>query len=426
MDGLRQHAHDRDDERARNPEARLQEVGSTGHVGCQPLRAAENGAGADAPAFLLYAALPAFTRRSGPNWGRRYRASSASNFRSSSHALSPVTGSTMSGATSASGPRTKKRSRKRGCGTCRPGVVEHAVAEQDQVEIQGPWCIREGALAAAGALDGEETRPGDRARRGRSADRNRIEIEGLVAKPLPFRFGFDERRNRQVGDDEARRSTANATAPCRSPRLLPMRDGNRKLLLLDSTGCRSTPPPVPAPSARRPSRSVRPASACSKNRLCSSVSPMMTRACAMAGVGHRFDPRPPLVDERLRRVAILRQQRRPVRDSPLTTASPARATLLEFAAHIGDRIAQPVQLHVFAADDVLVGVVEVVVGHAPRGRDVALPHRRSCRDGIRAAARAVRWLSRVLLFLAVDADTGPRDRVQPRPAISSPQSRQTP
>ena len=36
---------------------------------------------------------------------------------------------------------------------------------------------------------------------GGTAHRNGIEIEGLVAKPLPFRFSFDERRNRQVGDE---------------------------------------------------------------------------------------------------------------------------------------------------------------------------------------------------------------------------------
>ena len=48
-------------------------------------------------------------------------APSLSNFRSNSPALSPVTGSRRSGATSASGPSTKKRSRKRGCGTCSPG-----------------------------------------------------------------------------------------------------------------------------------------------------------------------------------------------------------------------------------------------------------------------------------------------------------------
>ena len=39
----------------------------------------------------------------------------------SSHTFKPVTGSTRSGATSASGPSTKKRSRNRGCGTWRPG-----------------------------------------------------------------------------------------------------------------------------------------------------------------------------------------------------------------------------------------------------------------------------------------------------------------
>ena len=41
---------------------------------------------------------------------------------SSSAAVRPVTGSMMSGAISASGPSTNKRSRKRGCGTSRPGA----------------------------------------------------------------------------------------------------------------------------------------------------------------------------------------------------------------------------------------------------------------------------------------------------------------
>ena len=42
---------------------------------------------------------------------------------------------------------------------------------------------------------------------------------------------------------------------------------------------------------------------------------------------------------------------------------------------VGDGVAQPAQVHVFAVDDVLVGVVEVVVADEARGRDVALPHR---------------------------------------------------
>ena len=105
----------------------------------------------------------------------------------------------------------------------------------------------------------------------------------------------------------ASRSTANASAARRSPRLLPraMRDLAMRHGYCSIHRVGSTPPPVPAPSARRPSRSVRPASACSKNRLCSSVSPRITlQHVAVARVGHRLDPRPPLVDERLRRVAV--------------------------------------------------------------------------------------------------------------------------
>ena len=96
------------------------------------------------------------------------------------------------------------------------------------------------------------------------------------------------------------------------------------------------------------------------------------------------------------------------------------------AAHVRDRVAQPVQLHVLAVDDVLVGVVEVVVADEARGRDVALAQRQLVAVELASAARAVRWLSRALLFLAGDADAGPRNRVQPGRAIGSPQSRQMP
>ena len=104
-------------ERARNPEARLQEVGRRDSL-LSAFKWQRNWAGADAPAFFSTRYPPVILdATTGPYSQRRYRASSASNFRSSSQALSPVTGSIMSGATSASGPRTKKRSRKRGWGT---------------------------------------------------------------------------------------------------------------------------------------------------------------------------------------------------------------------------------------------------------------------------------------------------------------------
>ena len=44
-------------------------------------------------------------------------------------------------------------------------------------------------------------------------------------------------------------------------------------------------------------------------------------------------------------------------------------------AEVCDRIAQPLQLNVLTIDDVLIRVVEVVVGHEARARGVPLPQR---------------------------------------------------
>ncbi len=95
--------------------------------------------------------------------------------------------------------------------------------------------------------------------------------------------------------------------------------------------------------------------------------------------------------KRLAPLAVLAEDRRSAPAAPLPDGCSVRlGHVLDRAAEVGDRVAQPAQLHVLAVDDVLVGVVEVVVGDEARAGDVALPQRRPCRGRTRAAARAVR------------------------------------
>ena len=105
---------------------------------------------------------------SGPFSWSRYRRSAAAA-RSSSPTVSPVTGSLRSGATSASGPRTKKRSRKRGCGTVqarRSSTTSSPSRIRSRSSVRGAPGIR--PLAAEVAARSRAARRAARARRARS------------------------------------------------------------------------------------------------------------------------------------------------------------------------------------------------------------------------------------------------------------------
>ena len=76
----------------------------------------------------------------------------------------------------------------------------------------------------------------------------------------------------------------------------------------------------------------------------------------------RLDARPPLVDERLRAVAILLDHGGLELRALAAAASSAPARPPAAPPMSVDGVSQPLELHVLAGDDVLVGVVEVVVG----------------------------------------------------------------
>ena len=95
-----------------------------------------------------------------------YRLSSLSNARSSSHTFSPVSGSRMSGAISASGPSTKKRSLKRGCGTSRPGSLTRLSPNRIRSRSSVRGAPGNGRVAAEVRLDLPGARRAGLARRG--------------------------------------------------------------------------------------------------------------------------------------------------------------------------------------------------------------------------------------------------------------------
>ena len=190
------------------------------------------------------------------------------------------------------------------------------------------------------------------------------------------------------------------------------------------SGSACTPPPVPAPSARRPSRSLRPASAWSKKRWCSAVSPRITFSIVRWRAWlRRVDPRRHLSRKLWAPVAILAEDRVCLRRPCRWRSSVGSGDVWRAAAHVGDGVAQPVELQVLAGDHVLIGVVEVVVGDQARRGDVALAHGQLVAVELGQEVEQFGGVSRALLFLAGDADAGPRNGLQPGRRRSARRSR---
>jgi hypothetical protein len=92
----------------------------------------------------------------------------------------------------------------------------------------------------------------------------------------------------------------------------------------------------------------------------------------MPGVGHRLDARVPAFHEGLRIPLIL------LEDDSLGSVALApcwalrhMSGLVNRSTELRNRLGDPRELHVLAVDDVLIGVVEVVLLHQPRARLVS-------------------------------------------------------
>ena len=99
---------------------------------------------------------------------------------------------------------------------------------------------------------------------------------------------------------------------------------------------------------------------------------------------------------------------------------------IERAAHVGDRVAQPRELQVFARDDVLVGVVEVVVADDAGGRDVALAHGQLVAIELAQQVEQFGGLHALCFSLQVMQTRVQGIAFSRAGAIGSPQSRQIP
>src|SRR5204862_550128 len=77
------------------------------------------------------------------------------------------------------------------------------VAQQNEIEIERAWGAWIRAFAAVVEFDGEEGLEEVARSESRLSDGDGIQVEGLIGEPLPFGFGFDGVRQRDVGDERA-------------------------------------------------------------------------------------------------------------------------------------------------------------------------------------------------------------------------------
>ena len=122
------------------------------------------------------------------------------NCANSSSTVTTVTGSRRSGAISASGSSTNRRSRNRGCGTVSRGSSNDGIPEQQQIQIQRPRGAGEGPLASALPVRSRAARRAIRARSQRGvADGRRVEKQRLeVRARRPDRFRTMEETRKSV------------------------------------------------------------------------------------------------------------------------------------------------------------------------------------------------------------------------------------
>ena len=75
------------------------------------------------------------------------------------------------------------------------------VAKQNQIEIKSSGRARVRTRSSVGLFDSQEMVEDLTCVERRIANRNGIQISRLILQPFPFRIGFDEIRDREIGDE---------------------------------------------------------------------------------------------------------------------------------------------------------------------------------------------------------------------------------
>ena len=140
----------------------------------------------------------------------------------------------------------------------------------------------------------------------------------------------------------------------------------------------------------------------------------------------RLDPGAPFVDEALRGIAILANELRLDVGRLARRLDRRLGQLFQLAAHVDDRVAEPIELDVLAGDDVLKGVVEVVMGDMLGHRDVPLPHDQLVPVEFAQQREQFGRLHELCFSLQVMQTRVQGMAFSRAAAISSPQSRQMP
>ena len=117
--------------------------------------------------------------------------------------VDPVTGSTRSGAISASGSSTNRRSRNRGCGTDQLRLVQHQIPEQHRDRDRA--CARRSGTDARGRARARSTEAhaaGSRAEHVVSTDRRGIQEQRLRSRDVD-RIGFVVTGDAKIGQERS-------------------------------------------------------------------------------------------------------------------------------------------------------------------------------------------------------------------------------
>jgi DUF4097 and DUF4098 domain-containing protein YvlB len=164
-----------------------------------------------------------------------------------------------------------------------PRLVDHRIPIENQIEIERAGCIRAGRpqpIAAPLLFDAEQDIEQLARRQQRSANRRGVEEQRLWTADAERR-GLDVARHFELANHSLQAGDRMVEMPHSIPEVAAECDGNERVrrTFYSSQRLGSTSPcEGPRTSARRPSKSVRPASAWSKNRFCSRTSPRIRRS----------------------------------------------------------------------------------------------------------------------------------------------------
>src|SRR5581483_9497130 len=154
-------------------------------------------------------------------------------------------------------------------------IVDDGVAVEDEIQIERAGGPRKRPLAPARSLDREQRLEQSFWREGRAADELAVQKIGLIAR-YGHRPGLHEPRQADAVEQPAQAAGRVLEMRLAVAEIAAERDGDGRYSIHREG--RTSPRAGSITSARRPSRSVRPASACLKKRSCSTVSPRMTRS----------------------------------------------------------------------------------------------------------------------------------------------------